>query len=271
MKRFVLFGVVLAATFTLDQLTKLWAARTLQHGCTEVGREGPGEPPRVASCRDRGLVVRLSEPASRLTLGGLPAARWVASCAQGRACLSGEVRIGEAPEGASAEGAAPVLQPGAVYTVSATSPRGTAALRFAFARPGPMIEVIPGYLDLEWAENRGAAFSFLANAPGIREPILIGIAVLASLFLLWMAWRLKPGQHLLAAALALVLAGAVGNLVDRIRLSYVIDFIAFHIRDGFRWPTFNVADAAIVVGVAMLLIDSIRGWLRERKAKKAAK
>jgi signal peptidase II len=51
----------------------------------------------------------------------------------------------------------------------------------------------------------------------------------------------------------------------------VIDFIAFHIRDGFRWPTFNVADAAIVVGVAMLLIDSIRGWLRERKAKKAAK
>ncbi len=82
---------------------------------------------------------------------------------------------------------------------------------------------------------------------------------------------MKPQQRLLAASLGLLLAGAVGNLLDRIRLGYVVDFIVFTVRDSFRWPTFNVADAAIAVGVGLLLTDSLRGFLRDRRRKNAEK
>jgi signal peptidase II len=133
----------------------------------------------------------------------------------------------------------------------------------------PTVTVIEGFFDLHYVENPGATWGFLADSPGLREPILIGVAVLASLFILWMARKLQPGQRLVPVALALVLSGAVGNLIDRVRLSVVIDFISLHAGEAFRWPTFNVADIAIVVGVALLLVDSVRSWLRERREKRA--
>src|SRR5262249_19040368 len=108
-------------------------------------------------------------------------------------------------------------------------------------------------------------------SPEIRQPLLIGISLLAVVIILWLARKLQPGQRLLASGLALVLSGAIGNVIDRIRMKVVIDFIELHIGDSFRWPTFNVADSAIVVGVALLLIDSIRGWVRERRARRANK
>jgi signal peptidase II len=112
-------------------------------------------------------------------------------------------------------------------------------------------------LDITRMHNVGAAFSFLASASGWQRWLFIGLAVAVSLgIIVWML-RLQRNAHaLLSCGLALVLGGAVGNVIDRIRLGYVIDFIHFH-WDRAYFPAFNVADSAITVGAACLLLDAL--------------
>ncbi|NWG12279.1 MAG: signal peptidase II, partial [Acidobacteria bacterium] len=83
-------------------------------------------------------------------------------------------------------------------------------------------------------------------------------AVAAVVFILLYGARVPAGRTLLRAALAVVMGGILGNFIDRIRHGFVVDFIEFHIRDIFHWPTFNVADSAITIGIAMLLIDAVK-------------
>ena len=105
--------------------------------------------------------------------------------------------------------------------------------------------------------NVGAAFSFLATASGWQRWLFIGLAVGVSIAIVVWLWRLPRGTHrLLSAGLALVLGGALGNVIDRIRLGHVIDFIHFH-WDRAYFPAFNVADSAITVGAACLLLDAL--------------
>jgi signal peptidase II len=112
-------------------------------------------------------------------------------------------------------------------------------------------------LDITCMHNVGAAFSFLASASGWQRWVFIGLAVVVSIGLIIWLFKLPRGaQPLLAAGLALVLGGALGNVVDRIRLGYVIDFIHFH-WDRAYFPAFNVADSAITVGAACLLLDAL--------------
>jgi signal peptidase II len=112
-------------------------------------------------------------------------------------------------------------------------------------------------LDITRMHNVGAAFSFLATASGWQRWLFIGLAVTVSIAIVIWLCRLPRGCHrLLAAGLALVLGGALGNVVDRIRLGHVIDFIHFH-WDQAYFPAFNVADSAITVGAACLLLDSL--------------
>ncbi len=112
-------------------------------------------------------------------------------------------------------------------------------------------------LDITCMHNVGAAFSFLASASGWQRWLFIGLAVSVSIAIIIWLYRLPRGTHsLLAAGLALVLGGAVGNVIDRIRLGYVIDFIHFH-WDRAYFPAFNVADSAITVGAACLLLDAL--------------
>jgi len=107
-------------------------------------------------------------------------------------------------------------------------------------------------LDITRMHNVGAAFSFLASASGWQRWVFIGLAAVVSIGI-----ALPRGAHvLLAAGLAMVLGGALGNLIDRIRLGYVIDFIHFH-WDRAYFPAFNVADSAITVGAACLLLDAL--------------
>lgn len=121
-------------------------------------------------------------------------------------------------------------------------------------------------LGFAYVRNRGAAWGFLADADeSFRGPFFFVISLLAMAFILYLYARLRPGQRLLALALALVLSGALGNFIDRVRFGYVIDFI--DVRYGtFRWPTFNVADIAISIGVALLLLESFFGPRHERVA-----
>ncbi|MFK7831557.1 MAG: signal peptidase II [Congregibacter sp.] len=105
--------------------------------------------------------------------------------------------------------------------------------------------------------NQGAAFSFLSDAGGWQRWLFTALALAVSLMLVWWIRELKAGQRMLASALALVLGGAVGNLVDRVRLGYVVDFISVHYQNWY-FPTFNLADAAISVGAALIVLDSLR-------------
>jgi signal peptidase II len=122
-------------------------------------------------------------------------------------------------------------------------------LEFEFTRILPV-------LDITCMHNVGAAFSFLATASGWQRWVFIGLAAVVSIGITVWLLKLPRGTHsLLAAGLALVLGGAVGNVIDRIHLGYVIDFIHFHWERAY-FPAFNVADSAITVGAACLLLDA---------------
>ena len=111
-------------------------------------------------------------------------------------------------------------------------------------------------LDITLMHNVGAAFSFLATASGWQRWLFIGLAVAVSIAIVAWLWRMPRSHRLLAGGLSLVLGGAVGNVIDRIRLGYVVDFIHFH-WDRAYFPAFNVADSAITVGAACLLLDAL--------------
>ena len=104
--------------------------------------------------------------------------------------------------------------------------------------------------------NTGAAFSFLADAGGWQRWFFLGLGVAVSIGLVVWLMRLRPGERRLAVALALILGGAVGNLIDRVWLGQVIDFIQLYY-ERWYWPAFNLADSAISVGAVLLVIDSL--------------
>jgi len=113
------------------------------------------------------------------------------------------------------------------------------------------------FFQLTYLRNQGAAFSFLSQAGGWQRWFFIGLAAVASGAICYWLKRLDKDQRWEAAAWALILGGALGNLIDRIVYGYVIDFLDVFYRE-WHWPAFNVADSAITVGVAMLLLDSIK-------------
>lgn len=119
----------------------------------------------------------------------------------------------------------------------------------------PHIEVIKGYLDLEYHENPGAAFGFLRSVPYARW-ILLGFGVLAMALVFHMIRTVPAGKGQRAADLAfsLVAGGAVGNMVDRVYIGRVVDFIIMHWQRKYVWPAYNVADAALVAGIILLIL-----------------
>ena len=129
-------------------------------------------------------------------------------------------------------------------------------------RPGEELPLTP-FASLVLAFNRGAAFSFLADGGGWQRWLFAVIAVVASGAMLWFLRR--GGRALFCAGLALIIGGALGNLYDRITLGHVVDFVLLHWR-GWYYPAFNVADSAITVGAAALIVDSFR----ERRPRRPA-
>jgi len=128
---------------------------------------------------------------------------------------------------------------------------------------GASIFVAP-VLDLVHVRNTGAAFSFLASASGWQRELFVAIGVTASAWIVWMLARVQDGQKLFCAALSLILGGAVGNLIDRVRLGGVTDFLHFHWGPHY-WPAFNVADSAITCGAVLLIVDAIRQSVAQRQ------
>jgi signal peptidase II len=122
---------------------------------------------------------------------------------------------------------------------------------------------ITSFFNIVRVHNTGAAFSFLADAGGWQRWFFTGVGVAASVFIVWML-RAHPGQKLFAFALACILGGAIGNVIDRVLYGYVVDWLDFHwgflggLFPGGHFPAFNIADAAITVGAVSLILDEIR-------------
>ncbi len=127
------------------------------------------------------------------------------------------------------------------------------------------IKVIENFFDITYLRNKGAAFSFLANF-SYRLPFFIMVTLIAVGVILTLYRKLRPEQNLAAVSLALILGGAIGNLIDRVRIGEVIDFIYVHWYEHY-WPAFNVADSAICVGVFLIAIDMIREERRQSLGK----
>ena len=121
---------------------------------------------------------------------------------------------------------------------------------------------VTSFFNIVRAHNTGAAFSFLSNAGGWQRWLFTGIGVAATLFIVWQL-RAHPGQRLFSFAMASILGGAVGNVVDRLLHGYVVDFLDFHM-NGWHFPAFNIADTAITVGAVCLILDEL---LRVRRAR----
>ena len=136
-------------------------------------------------------------------------------------------------------------------------------------RAGDVVKVWDGFLQLAYAENPGIAFGQLQEGGAFGRWMLSGLAALAVAGLLLYFFRTKRTDDRLLGALALLLAGVAGNLTDRVRLGHVIDFVEVFI-GSYQWPTFNVADAAICTGAALLALDLILEGRAEGRRQKAA-
>ena len=142
-------------------------------------------------------------------------------------------------------------------------------LQYGWTRtPDGFIKVIDSWFWLRYAENRAAAFSLTQSIPEwIRMPLLILVSIGAIIGVLIWLKRLGPSARIMQISLGLILGGALGNLIDRVRLGYVVDFIDWHLRGvnpSYTFPTFNVADSAIVCGGILVLLF---GGREERRVK----
>lgn len=128
------------------------------------------------------------------------------------------------------------------------------------------VVIIDGFWDFQYTRNPGAAFGLFADADeSFREPFFIIVSLFAVLIILGLLRGVPLRQQFLFWGLTLIAAGALGNFIDRVQFGYVIDFVVWKYTDDYRWPTFNVADALICVGVASMVVAMIRETIEERR------
>ncbi len=121
---------------------------------------------------------------------------------------------------------------------------------------------VTSFFNVVRVHNSGAAFSFLAGASGWQRWFFVGLGAAATVFIVWMLRR-HGGQRMFSWALSLILGGAIGNVIDRLLHGHVVDFIQLH-AGGWYFPSFNVADSAITVGAALLILDELMRVRRSR-------
>ena len=134
-------------------------------------------------------------------------------------------------------------------------------------RLGRDMEIIPGFLNLSYAQNTGVAFSMFDDYGEAGRWALSSVGILVGVLVLYYFWRFPRSNDRLFGALALLLGGIAGNVVDRIRFGFVIDFIDFYV-GSWHYPTFNVADVAIVAGAVLLIWDIYASKKEEAEIKK---
>jgi signal peptidase II len=157
-------------------------------------------------------------------------------------------------------------QPSSLASVPVCQPNGYGRIQPQRTQRPPIV-LIDGYLEFRYAENCGAAFGFMRDMPTlVRKGVFYVAAGAAVILLLWM-FATGRGGALFAISVPLIVSGAVGNFVDRVRFGYVVDFVRFHLNDRWAYPTFNVADAWITIGVALILIEGFADGRKEKRAR----
>jgi signal peptidase II len=135
---------------------------------------------------------------------------------------------------------------------------------------GGEIAVIPGFFSLTHVRNPGAAFGLLASSPeAVRLFFFIGVALFAMGLIVSFYRNLAPGDRFAALSLGMILGGAIGNLLDRLRHGEVVDFLHFRLWGGYTWPDFNLADSFVVVGVILLVIELLASEGESREEARA--
>lgn len=130
------------------------------------------------------------------------------------------------------------------------------------------LNIIPGFFNLVYVTNTGAAFGFLAgDKTWLRQAFFIGVAIIALGVIVFAFGHLKKQGRLFVYALSLIAGGAVGNLIDRLRFGSVVDFLDFYL-GSYHWPAFNAADSAISVGVGLFLFGTLLQHFKDRKQNK---
>jgi signal peptidase II len=123
-------------------------------------------------------------------------------------------------------------------------------------RLGESFPMIPNFFNLTYVQNKGAAFGILAHAdPAFRVPFFVIIPFIALGSIAYVFRKLPASDLKLSVALSMIISGALGNLIDRVRLGYVVDFLDFHWTWNYHFPSFNVADSAICIGVGLVMLD----------------
>ena len=141
----------------------------------------------------------------------------------------------------------------------------TKNLIIAYFRNGESLTIIEGFFNLTYVKNSGAAFGMFANVhEAIRKPMLFFIPVVACFFLIYLMKQVWKKNIVLEIAYSLILAGAVGNLIDRFSMNYVVDFFDFYV-GVHHFPAFNVADSSISVAVGFLILDLILSIPKNKK------
>ncbi len=162
---------------------------------------------------------------------------------------------------------------GEEYPVCASGAEEVARERFV-RRHRESIEVIDGLFNFKYVENCASAFGLMSRVPeSFRYPFFILISLLAAAFIPYLYRKTPAEQRMMLYALPFVLGGAVGNLIDRLVYRYVVDFVDWYVTVGGverHWPTFNVADAAIVIGIGLMILQMLPGKKDDRAKKPAA-
>lgn len=225
-EKYVWFVAILAIGITADQLTKWYASERLA-----TTRPGILEHP---------ITLQVPESADSTTVRDFLGREFAANGPEVLDAIArSEVRT---PEG-DRLGPDSKLDPGQRVVVENRT-----------------VTVLEHYWEFEYTVNPGAAFGLLSDANSqYRLPFFIVVSLLAVAVILYLLRGVHPSQKILIVSLSFIGTGAVGNFIDRVRFGHVIDFIVWKYTDQWRWPTFNIADALITVGVALMLFELFQG------------
>ncbi len=236
--KYFLFAFIVIAALVSDQATKLWADARLATSTTHPRMiDGPHsfELQPDASAKGQKLVDYL-----KVDFTGTPE-KEVESIARSWVTVDGK-RVGSDYQ----------LQGGETLLVQRRT-----------------IEVHPDYFHFRYTRNPGAAFSFLAGAgKSFRQPFFIIVSLAALVAIMLMYRKLESDQKLMMVSLSMIVGGALGNLIDRIAYGWVIDFIDWHYYREYTWPTFNIADVFITVGVSLMAFNLVLDTFRANKEDK---
>ncbi len=233
MKKYLILVGIALAMFGADQVTKIWAQQNL--ASRFPGRQSEAKP----------IELTVSEDALSAMAGGSSIAGYI-----------------DATYSLTSQEEAQRMVSRRAVSVNGLIERDPSRELISGDRitiHERQVEVVPGFWSFRYVENRGAAWGFLSGVNDWwRVPFFVTVSLLAMAMLLFLAAKAPKNAYFLSAGLGFLMGGAIGNFVDRIRLSYVIDFVDWYYK-GHHWPTFNIADAAISIGVAIIFLEMIFG------------